>query len=389
MRITPILINPLNNIYNVQSQRPVKSIPPPTDMFIRNVDTVSFGSRLDERFSKKFLKELLQFDLPCAVCRKKMISLEILNAPASESLPIFEPHLDKMQPINQIIYAKLTQLAPEHPDKSIQGLLQEMFPEAEKKLILVQRDILDELNFISRDLPEHKGDELREIIGDTFKVIFKRQTDSEKRFKRKRTIMKFNKFSKSISDRPEAKQITTIIQRLPTSSSSENAFIVKYAYRDPENIGMKLYPDDFGTLEHIIPESQGGKIVIWACSADNSERGAISINSQHVLHPNMPENIQFQIDRLIDIHDNEWQKFTVPNAKSTLKEYILAVRNDYLIASKGKIRLNIEKLGTIPDEMIKREIQRIRKIENPRFGSIRKAVISELFTMSSRNTNKA
>lgn len=382
MRILPIIM-PVIPKYNTCSAPP----PPQPDKRIQ-VDTVTFGAKLDERFSKKFLKELLSLGLPCPVCQKNMIPLDILNAPACESLPVFKPHLKKMEVINRRIYERLSQMAPNFPEKSIQGLLQEMFPEAEKKLILVQRDILDESNFISRDLPEHKGEELRKIIGDTFEEIFKRQTDSEKRFKRKRTILKFNKFSRGLKDKKQTKQINDTIQHLPTSSNNENAFIVKYAYRDPENIGMKLYPDDFGTLEHIIPESQGGKIVIWECSADNSARGAISINNQHMLNPNMGENIQNTINRLIEIHNNgEWKLLTEPNAKAKLKEYIFTVCNDYFIASKGKIQADISKLGSIPREVITREILRIKEINNPRFANIKKTCVEKLFRMLPRKSN--
>lgn len=388
MRITPVLINPFQYKYNAQSQTPVKAAPPPTDMFTRNVDTVSFSAKLDERFSKKFLKELLILGLPCPVCRKNLIPLEVMSNPAVDSLKIFTPNLDKMSDINRQAYQKLAEIAPLYPEKNIQKLLQVMFPNAERNLILVQRDILDSLNFLSRELPDDKGINLRKIIGTTFEEIFQRQTDSEKRFKRKRTIQKFTKFSRSIEDKKLAGQITDSIQRLPTSTSSLDAFIVKYAYRDPENIGMKLYPDDFGTLEHIIPESQGGRIVIWECSADNSARGSISINNQHLLNPDMGENIQNSINRLINIHNtDEWRKLTEPNAKAKLKEYIFAVRNDYLIASKGKICVDIEALGSIPLDVINTEIKRIREINNSRFNNIKKVVTTELFTMLPRKSN--
>lgn len=387
MRISPVLINPIQNKYNVQSQIPVKAAPPPTDRYVSNIDTVSFSARLDERFSKTFLKEILSFGLPCPVCGKEMIPLELLNEPAVESLKLFVPNLEKMSPMCKKMFSRLSDMSPLHPDKNIQELLQVMFPEAEKRLILQQRDILDSLNFISRDLPEQKGIELRKIISATFEEIFQRNSDSEKRFKRKRTIARFIKFNKGVSDKKIAGRITETIQRLPTSENSEDAFIVKYAYRDVENIGMKMLPDDFGTFEHIIPESQGGKIVIWECSADNSARGAISINNQHALNPNMAKNIQTHIDRLIEIHNNEWQNFTEPNAKTKLKEYIFALRNEFFIASNGKIRLNIKDVGGIPKTLIAKEIERIRAINNPRFNKVKKICVEQLLRMLPRKSN--
>lgn len=356
-------------------------------MFVSNIDTVSFSARLDERFPKKFLKEILSFGLSCPVCEKDMISLERLSEPAVETLKFFTPHFDEMTPMNKTIYKKMSELAPLHPDKNIQGLLEVMFPEAEKALILEQRDILDSLNFLSRELPDTKAEELRKLISSTFEDIFKREVDVDKRFKRKRTIAKFDKFAQKVKDNKIAEKIIQTIRKLPTSETSENAYIVKYAARDPENIGMKMFADDFATLEHIIPESQGGSIVIWECSADNAARGAISINNQHALNPNMKEHYQKHINRLIEIHDTQWQNFTTPNAKSKLKEYIFALRNEVFIASNGKINLDITGLKSIPAMVIKSEIDRIREIKNPRFNKVKKICTDELCRLLPRKSS--
>ncbi|MCM1009318.1 MAG: hypothetical protein NC390_00380 [Fusobacterium sp.] len=387
MRIAPISINLYKNNYNVQSQTPVKAAPPPTDMFVSNIDTVSFSARLDERFPKKFLKEILSFGLPCPVCEKPMIPLERLSEPATETLKFFAPHLDEMTPMNKTIYSKMSELAPQHPDKNIQGLLEVMYPEAEKALILEQREVLDSLNFLSRELPPQKGEELRKIIGSTFEEIFKPEVDTDKRFKRKRTIAKFDKLAKKVKEKELAAKIVETIRKLPTSDTSENAYIVKYAVRDPENIGMKMFADDFATLEHIIPESQGGSLVIWECSADNAARGAISINNQHALNPNMAEHFQKHITRLIEIHDNEWQNFKTPNAKSKIKEYIFSLKNEIFIASNGKINLDISGLKSIPAMVIRDEIIRIKGIKNPRFNKVKKICTDELCRLLPRKSS--
>ncbi len=387
MRILPVSINSNFNKYNVQSQTPVKAAPPPTDTFVKSIDTVNFSAKLDERFPKYFLKELLKFGLPCPVCNKDMIPLERLCEPALETLKFFTPHLDEMTPMNKLMYQKMSELAPLHPEKNIQELLGIMQPEAEKALIFEQREILDGLNFLSRDLPETKGKELRKLIGKTFEEIFNVDIDVDKRFKRKRTIAKFDKFAKSVKDKEIAEKIIHTIRQLPTSDVSPNAYIVKYATRDPENIGMKMFADDFGTLEHIIPESQGGSVVIWECSADNAARGAISIRNQHALNPNMAENLQTHINKLIDIHDNEWPNFKTPNAKSKLKEYIFALRNEFFIASNGKIDLDISGLKSIPAMVIKYEINRIRAINNPRFNKVKKICTEELCRLLPRKSS--
>lgn len=291
-----------------------------------------------------------------------MYPLQFLNEPASQSLKLFEDNVKDMTPINKKIYKKLVESAPDYPQKNISKLLSTMFPDAERKLILEQRDVLDELNFLSRDLPNKTGKDLRRIINKTFEKLFERHDNPKKRFKRKDVIDEFNEFAQSIKDKNLKKRLQKIILKLPTSETSENAFIVKYSTRSSEEIGMKLYRNNFATMEHIIPESRGGKIVIWECAEDNSARGDLPVIQQLKSNPEMRTNLQKHIDRLIEIHNIDFNNPSDKTKRNMLKEYIFTLKNEYAVASHETINLDISALGEIPAPMVQREIQRIAEL---------------------------
>ena len=325
------------------------------------VDTVSFNARIIDKYPKDFLKELVQFGLPCPICNKEMLALELMNRPAQDALLMIADKYEHMTPIGQVMYRQLKFLSKKFPKKNIQELLQTQFKKAEVNLIVEQREILDSLNFMSWELPEKKGMQLRKIVGETFEMIFKREPNPQKRFKRKKVIESFDAFTNTINDPKLKKKIGKAIRELPTSDNSINAFIVKYASRSPEEIAMKLHREDFATLEHIIPDCRGGRLVIWECSEDNAARGNSYLLEQLQKHPEMPTNLQKHIDRLIEIHNIEYE--LEPKAKrNLLKNYIFSLQNEYAMASGGALKPDISALGPIPKYMIEEEITRIKEM---------------------------
>ena len=351
---------PIFNRQNIHIQKQ-NTVQTPRYQQYNNVDTVSFGTRIIDKYPKEFLKELVQFGLPCPICNKEMIALELMNRPAKDSLLFLADKYENMSPIGQVMYKQLIFLSKKFPEKNIQELLQTQFKKAEVNLIVEQREILDELNFVSWQLPEKKGIQLRKLIGETFETIFKREPNPKKRFKRKKVIENFDAFTNTLGDSKLKKKIGKAIRELPTSDNSINAFIVKYASRAPEEIAMKLHREDFATLEHIIPDSKGGRLVIWECSEDNAERGNSFILEQLKKHPDMPTNLQKHIDRLIEIHDVEYN-LEPKSKRNLLKNYIFSLQNEFAMASSGVLKPDISALGPIPKYMIEEEIVRIKEM---------------------------
>ncbi len=357
MHIQPCMLP----IFTRQTTPKHNNTPPTRFQQTQNADTVHFSAKIIDKYPKSFLKELMQYGLPCPICNKEMIALELMNRPATESLELIADKYDQMNPIGQVMFCQLKSLSKRHPKKNIQELLQTQFKNSEINLIVEQREILDSLNFLSWQLPNKKGIELRKIIGQTFETIFKREPNPKKRFKRKKIIATFDDFANTLNDTNLKRKIGNTIRNLPTSDNSINAFVVKYAPRTPEEIAMKLHRDDFATLEHIIPESKGGRLVIWECSADNAARGDSGINEQLKKHPEMKENLQKHFDKLISIYHHEFA-FEPLKKQRLLKSYIFSLQNEYAIASKGALKPNIDALGTISPRMIEEEIARIKEM---------------------------
>lgn len=360
MRISPVFLNLYKNQNLVQSGTAVQSTPPPNAAKINSADSVNFSARIHEYFPKKFLKEILMCGLPCPVCGKKLIPLELLNESAVDALKLFDKNIHNMTDINKQIFFKMAELAPEHPTMNMQAILKMLHSKAEKNLIREQFLVLDELGFLRGQIPKNKVGELDGLLNETKSIIYQHGKMQNKKFKRKSAISEFDDFALSLSDDKVRLKIMNAIRRLPTSDNNTNAFIVKYSSRSPEEIGMKLYNKDFGTMEHIIPESSGGRIVIWECSEDNGARGNKPLNMQLSQKPEMFGYLQKHFDRLIQIYYEDAPTPYLATQKNLLKEYIFTAKNEFAIASRQVLNIDISALGDIPAFMINREIRRIR-----------------------------
>jgi len=342
------------------------------------IDSISFGANIDPRFSKKFLKSLLNYGLPCPICRETLIPLEQMYEPASQSLKKLSKHTKDMEPTKQKIFCMLCEHAKQEPNKTIQQLLQQIHSSAERDLVIEQKRILDKLFLLMNHMTNKQKKEFTILYDKTVELMrTSNQKSKLQRFKRKTVINDFDDFALTLDDDKVRTKLMSTIRELPTSRNNVNAFIVKYSQRSSSETAMTLYRNDFGTLEHIIPDSQGGRIAIWECSEDNGERGDRLMNLFLDDKPHARENIQHSINRLIALYHSN-----ASINKSKLKEYIFAVKNDYAIATKGKIDLDISNLGTIPNEMIEREIIRIEDMGQTGY-------LKKLYKMLRRNNDEA
>lgn len=301
--------------------------------------------------------------LPCPICGKEMFPLELLNEPAVDALRLFDANANKMTDINKIIFHKMAELAPLHPLKNMQELLQMLHNKAEKELVTEQIALLNELFSISGEFPKSRFADYFSLVNRTKERLLNiNKLNDKKKFKRKNVINEFDDFALTLKDDKTRVKIMNTVRRLPTSENNRNAFIVKYSSRSPEEIGMKLYNKDFATMEHIIPESEGGKIVIWECSEDNAARGNLPIPVQIKQKPEMIGNTQKHFDRLIDIYYDDTVSPYLMAKKTLLKEYIFTIKNEYAIASHEILNVDISALGEIPAYIINREIRRIKEM---------------------------
>ena len=323
-------------------------------------DTVSFCGRFDDRFPKHFLKEILSHGVIDPISGQIPIPTDTMKLPAHHALNVLRHRFTDMKPAHQVVFAILDEISKQSPRKNIQELLQAKRPKAEKRLGKIQRDTLDDLAFIASALPKDLKSEFVLLQQNTKDLIFNADKNPRKKFKRKNIISAYDDFALKLQDDKLRVAIMKKIRDLPTSENSLDAFIVKYSDRSPEEIGTTLYYKDFANLDHITPESQGGKIAIWTSYSSNANRGDISWSNLLDDNPQSAKNAQRCIDRYIQIQQKELRK--QPETRNLLKEYIYALRNEFYLASEGKLALDISKLGKISDQMREREFLRFAEM---------------------------
>lgn len=127
-------------------------------------------------------------------------------------------------------------------------------------------------------------------------------------FSRKPFIHDLEKITNTLKDTKLAHKIIQTALKLPTSHDNVSAFIVKFADRSSETIGYNLIEPSSGSIEHLIPFKKGGEDCLenYSITAKltNKERGIRSMHQQLKKYPEIYQNAQKQIDRLIQLANN-------------------------------------------------------------------------------------
>lgn len=101
----------------------------------------------------------------------------------------------------------------------------------------------------------------------------------------------------------EFKEAIKIARKLPTSNTSVNAFVIKYAGRSDKEIAERLLNQSVGTIEHIEADSLGGdnspENFMLTSKARNEARGNLPIQAYMNLYPEIPQNTQKYMNDII------------------------------------------------------------------------------------------
>ena len=124
-------------------------------------------------------------------------------------------------------------------------------------------------------------------------------------FNRKTFIYDLQKITNTLDNQKLAHAMIQKALKLPTSHDNISAFIVKYANSSADKIGYNLLCGSIGNIEHLQPFVKGGKDCLEnygiTSSYTNGERGIRSMEQQLKKHPEIYENCQKQVDRLIEL----------------------------------------------------------------------------------------
>ena len=315
-------------------------------------DTVSFKSANVDKEDAYNLRNIK--DLTCACCRKKMIpeaDFEKLKArdfegPAVNVLKKLKPYYKKMRPTEKTVYNLLCRASRKDPQADLNTLIRKRYfyhlSRLEEKQLKIINNIMNEAQNVSPQTQQ----ELEKIINKTKEIIFVESKEYPQ--KRGRIIKEFAKLKKIKQDKKEISKILKEIEKLPSAKNDVDAFITKYKHRGNREIGQRLLSTALPTLDHIIPKLKSGHDefgnMLVLCEKCNSERGSIPYPIWFKIHPDMPDNIQKNMDIIIkEINLGRLKNFdNYPlEVKNTLKKVTQHCKKQY--------DLNIEKLKQTTD----------------------------------------
>ena len=391
-RLYNTYITPYNRITNRFNIRGNSSLAPlEKDVFEKSSNVSFTGSvifehtEFEKHFPKSFFKKLMKEDLPCAYTGIKMIPREevdslinkqVFNKKSEVAMRALKPYKESLYEgsIERRIFDLLEKESKKHPDLKLQELLMLKYNAAEKALVSQQARVLDQIILMARNLSKEDYKKVRKLAQVSFDKMLAQDPLPEERFRRKEFLYSLRDLD--ISDEKMKQAMIHKAEKLPQSSSSVHAFIVKYAQpykfkysedgklikikRDSEDLALRLLLPSVGTDEHIYPQKlyrqeelarQNGqegahnlsdyKVTILTSSYINGLKGD-KLFDDFIKDSkfDIPQNIQNHIDRLIEI-DKKWlSKGRVEDA-ARLADYIIALKKEFDLRSDYvDIRIN-------------------------------------------------
>lgn len=338
-------------------------------------DITYISNDFETKFPRTFFKKLAAEHLPCAYTGIEMISradydklkeMQVLQKKGPVAIKFLKKYENSLIGVEKEIYSYLKTESKKYPNLKLQELLQLRFSAAEKTLIRQQSLVLDKINLVGRSLEKSEYIELRKLINSSFDKIFEPNPLPEDRFRKK--DFQFQLEQLNIKDQKLKTRLIKIASSLPTSSSSVNAFIVKYSQpykvkyvngeliktpRDSEELGLRLISPSLATDEHIYPQKLYRKeekmrlannkeaktlsdfrVTILTSAFINNKKSDTDLdifikNSAY----NIPQNIQNHINKLTKVA-NVWMKKGRIEDAQQLVDYIYVLKNEFALRSK-------------------------------------------------------
>ncbi len=354
-----------------EKQNSIKgSISPVNVKFTGDITYIS--NDFETKFPKTFFKKLAAEHLPCAYTGIEMISraeydqvreMHVLQKRGPVAIKFLKKYKKSLTGVEKEIFSYLETESKKHPDLKLQELLQLRFPAAEKTLIRQQSLVLDKINLVGRDLQRNEYLELRNLVNSSFDKIFEPNPQPEDRFRKKDFQIQLENLQ--IKDQKLKSKLLKIAKTLPTSSSSVNAFIVKYSQpykikyvdgeliktvRDSEELGLRLISPALATDEHIhahklyrkeeqelLKNNKNGKtfkVTILTSAFINNRKGDMPIDEFiNKCAYNIPENVQNHINKLTKVA-YVWMKKGRIEDSAKLVDYIYVLKNEFSKRSK-------------------------------------------------------
>lgn len=162
-------------------------------------------------------------------------------------------------------------------------------------------------------------------------------------FSRKTFMYDLAKILEDLPDENLRNSLMSIAEKLPTSSESFSAYVLKITAEPADKIGHRLLWPSLASVEHLHPKSEGGLDMLsnygGARTVINSQRKSIPLKEWIEFYPETRKNCQKYLDRLIELYSQGlFQKLNID------PKYIYDFTNTIEKESEGTLKLSLKKL---------------------------------------------
>lgn len=308
-------------------------------------DFVSFRGKGPESVnpSRKAFDKLPQEILTCPCCGRHMITpseiedlknSHILQCKAPDAVKILQRYENRMHSVEKEVFGILKEEAAKNPELDFKQILQNLKPDYEKHLIKTQFGIFTLIEKASENIDPDMKKQIKDLLEEEKNAI----KHGNNEFRRKRFVNRFEKIFEGKKNSATKEHLIRIAKKLPTAYEDKNAFIVKYASRPAEEIGIRLLSYSMRTIEHVKPQNCKGENHLFnyipECMRCNSFRQDRPMIQQLEEYPEMFSNAQNLMDKLVD----------AANKEQISKWYIIKIQQQIYNESDKALELDISKL---------------------------------------------
>lgn len=280
-----------------------------------------------------------------------------------EKMDILETYEPNMQKLERQIFGIFKDYRRKHPGSgSFNDCLKEMRPECLMKLRNDEFRVLNEVDSLAEKLNDYKLEYEIKLLTTDARIKIKADKQ-DNIFKRKDILNPLKDKLKGYTDQELATEIWEKANELPKAKTNINAFVVKYAYRNPEVIAERILYPSISSIEHIRPlnpdspdiESGENEMTNFMLAANdwNSGRGCQALPKFVVNHPNIPKYSQRHINDIIRaIHNNELKGYDW---------YPYVLKEKLYNESDGLINVNVDKYKISEADALKEAPQKVKR----------------------------
>ena len=274
---------------------------------------------------------------------------------AVQLLSIYKKHFLKTE---RELFAIFQNFALLNPDDNLQNCLQMIKTNCLTKLKLEEFEVLDDVDMLSHKLSAQTALKLRAKTTKCRQIIL--SDSSRDTFKRKEFLNSLEEIIPNENEKEIFSEIKNKALFLPTSESSKNAFVVKYSKRKQIEITRRLFIASTGSIEHIVPYSEGGINSIGnfllTCASGNRYRENMSLVNYIKRFPKIPQYCQKYIDDIIDIIHS--------GGLLGNETYPYKIKEKLMEVSQGRIMISLSKYKYSKDEAAEKSYEYEHRFDN-------------------------